>query len=447
MVDGGYKTAMTEACDPMLLMQRVTDRTLDLVSAADGVMVGVADESGVTYVCGAGQCVSSLGARVDLHSSLSGLAVRTGEVLRSDDTAHDPRVDGDACRRLSVASLVCIPLRRRGETLGVLAVNAAVPNAFGDDDVEELTRLADFLGVVVGSAWDLAMVSRQVLALAPDAEAATSLTAPSERVDVASRFMMSVLRPDTVDHLDARRRIQAVLDDPDALTVVFQPIVDLDAGLVAVEALSRFRPTPARPPDQWFADAHRVGLGVELELLAIARAVDQIDGLPDGIALNINAGPATLVAPALADLLDGPVASRVVLELTEHTHIQDYPELTAALWALRRTGVRIAVDDAGSGYSSLAHILKLAPDYIKLDRELISNIDLDPVRRALASSLVAFADDTGARILAEGVETQAELETVHRLGVKYAQGYHLGRPGPLASLSGREVNRLTEILH
>lgn len=446
MVDG-YTAAMAEASDPMLLMQRVTDRTLELVPAADGAMVGVADEHGVTYVCGAGQCVSSLGTRVELGSSLSGLAVRTGEVLRSDDTEHDPRVDAAACRRLSVASLVCIPLHRRGEILGVLAVNAAVPNAFDDADLDELSRLAGFMGVVVGSAWDLARVSRQVLDLTQDTDALAPLAAPSSaRVDVASRFMMSVLRPDAVDLLDARRRIQAVLDAPDTVSIVFQPIVDLDAGLVAVEALSRFHGDPVRSPDQWFAEAHEVGLGVELELLAIARAIDQLDELPEGIDLNVNVGPATLIAPGLAELIQGPVARRLVVELTEHTHIQDYPELTSALWALRRRGVRIAVDDAGSGYATLAHILKLAPDVIKLDRELISNIDVDPVRRALAACLVAFGGDTGAEILAEGVETHAELETIHRLGVHFAQGYHVGRPGPIASLAQQEINELTQLL-
>ena len=100
--------------------------------------------------------------------------------------------------------------------------------------------------------------------------------------------------------------------------------------------------------------------------------------------------------------------------------------------------MRIAVDDAGSGYSSLAHILKLAPDFIKLDRELVSGIDLDPVRRALAASLVTFAADTGAEIVAEGVETEDELEVLRRLGVRYAQGYHLGRPAPLHALANRD---------
>jgi GAF domain-containing protein len=136
---------MSQTIDPLRLMQRVTDRTLDLIAPADGVMVGLANDDGVTYVCGAGHRVSPLGTRVDLESSLSGLAVRTGQLQRSDDTDADPRADAAACRRLSVASLVCVPSSRMHETLGVLAVNATRPRAFSDDDVELLTRLADFV--------------------------------------------------------------------------------------------------------------------------------------------------------------------------------------------------------------------------------------------------------------------------------------------------------------
>jgi EAL domain-containing protein (putative c-di-GMP-specific phosphodiesterase class I) len=153
------------------------------------------------------------------------------------------------------------------------------------------------------------------------------------------------------------------------------------------------------------------------------------------VAVTINLGPAAVAAPPILEVLCSLPPQRVVLELTEHVDIEDYPGLTGSILALRRVGVRIAVDDAGTGYSGLAHILKMAPDLIKLDRELVSNIDMDPVRRALAASLVAFAADTGAEITAEGVETADELEAVRRLGVHYAQGYHLGAPAPLNALS------------
>ena len=431
--------AMGQTIDPLRLMQRVTDRTLELIAAADGVMVGLANDHGVTYVCGAGHRVSHLGTRVDLESSLSGLAVRTGQLQRSDDTDADPRVDTAACRRLSVASLVCVPLSRMHETLGVLAVNATRPHAFTDDDLEVLTRLADFVSVAIGSACDLSRVSSQLLGLSQPTEAsAEAAESVNTSADTASRYVMGVLSPDTVTRIDCGQRIQRVLDDPTVLSMVFQPIVDLVTDEVAaVEALARFDVSPYRPPDVWFHEAHEHSLGVELELLAITRALAQLPMLPDGVALTINAGPELVMCPRFVNaFLDVP-AREVILELTEHTLVDDYPALIAALYELRRKGTRLSIDDTGSGFSSLAHILKLAPDFIKLDRALVSGIDVDPVRRALATSLVTFAADTGADIVAEGVETKDELEVLRRLGVRYAQGYHLGHPSALDALANR----------
>ena len=433
-------TAMGQTIDPMTLMQRVTDRTLELIGAADGVMVGLADNHGVTYVCGAGHRVSHLGTRVDLDSSLSGLAVRTGRLQRSDDTEADPRVDSAACRRLSVASLVCIPLCRKHETLGVLAVNAKRAQAFDDDDVATLTQLADFVSVVIGSACDLSRVNAQLLEPGEptDASPGVSTGAVRRSADVARRYVMNVLSPNTVSQIDSGQRIQAVLDDPQAVSMVFQPIVDLVTNeAIAVEALARFDITPYRSPDVWFTEAHQNGVGVELELLALTMAVAQLPMLPDDVALTVNVGPQAIMCPELHDVvLDAP-ARRVILELTEHTVIEDYLGLIAALRMLRRAGARIAIDDTGSGYSSLAHILKLAPDFIKLDRDLVSGIDVDPVRRALAASLVSFAAETGSQIIAEGVETEDELDVLRRLGVRHGQGYHLGRPAPLEALADR----------
>jgi EAL domain-containing protein (putative c-di-GMP-specific phosphodiesterase class I) len=227
-----------------------------------------------------------------------------------------------------------------------------------------------------------------------------------------------------------------VLDDPTVLSMVFQPIVDLVTDEVAaVEALARFDVSPYRPPDVWFYEAHEHSLGVELELLAITRALAQLPMLPDGVALTINAGPDAVMCSQFVDaFLDVP-GRDVILELTEHTLVDDYPALIAALYELRRRGTRLSIDDTGSGYSGLAHILKLAPDFIKLDSYLVSGIDVDPVRRALAASLVTFAADTGARIVAEGVETKDELEVVRRLGVRYAQGHYLGHPSALDALA------------
>jgi PAS domain S-box-containing protein len=231
---------------------------------------------------------------------------------------------------------------------------------------------------------------------------------------------------------EREQRIRRVLDDGGP-TMVFQPILELASGkAIGAEALARFTGQPYRPPNEWFADAADVGLGVELELSAIRVALSQLDQLPSGAYLSLNAAPSTVTSPALHELLRGAgVAGRVVLELTEHVGVADYTELTEALDGLRAMGVRLAVDDAGSGFSSLQHILNLRPDIIKLDRALVEGIDADPARRALAGSLLTFGAEIGAQVVAEGIENQREQTVLRRLGVRYGQGFHLGRPAPL----------------
>lgn len=232
-----------------------------------------------------------------------------------------------------------------------------------------------------------------------------------------------------------RRRIRTVLAEQ-AFHVVFQPIVDLRGRrLVGVEALTRFSSQPTCPPDEWFDDAARVGLGVELELAVISAALEQLDQVPAEAMLTVNVSPATATSPALAEVLGRAARGRVVAELTEHARIDDYAELLESLDGLRAQGILIAVDDAGAGYSGLQQILKLRPDVIKLDMELTRGIDLDPVRRALASSLVRFSEETSAVLVAEGIETEGELITLQNLGVRWGQGFYLARPGPLSGVT------------
>jgi EAL domain-containing protein (putative c-di-GMP-specific phosphodiesterase class I) len=226
--------------------------------------------------------------------------------------------------------------------------------------------------------------------------------------------------------------VSAVIDTP-GLAIAYQPIVNLSTGAtVGFEALARFRAEPVRAPDKWFADAHSVSRGVELELLAIARAIDGLARLAPGAYLSLNVSPCTILAGGLeAALADTPL-DRLVLELTEHAPIEEYDALNAALAPLRSAGLKLAIDDAGSGYASFRHILQLHPDVIKLDLSLIRDIDLDPGRRALAKGLIIFANETGATIVAEGVETERELDVLKAIGVKVAQGYLFGKPAPLA---------------
>ena len=234
----------------------------------------------------------------------------------------------------------------------------------------------------------------------------------------------------TRDREQRAERIRTVLGG-EGLRMVFQPIVRLNTMRVAgAEALARFDAEP-RNPALWFSEAAMLDMGVDLDLAAMRSALSRIDELPEGAYLSLNASPDTVVAPELRTLLAAAPAGRILLEITEQTAIADYEPIVAALREMRALGVRVAVDDAGAGYASLNHILRLRPDVIKLDVALTRDIDSDPARQALARALVDFGRSIGADLVAEGVETQTELDMLVWLGVTYAQGYFLARPGDL----------------
>jgi EAL domain-containing protein (putative c-di-GMP-specific phosphodiesterase class I) len=214
--------------------------------------------------------------------------------------------------------------------------------------------------------------------------------------------------------------------------IVYQPIYHLKTGrLAGLEGLSRFNLEPARPPNEWFAEAAEVGMGADLELAAIRTAIESLPRIPADAYLSVNCSPQTILDARLQNFLQGVDLQRVVLEVTEHDYINDYPALLSVLTPLRALGLRVAIDDAGAGYASLRHVLNFQPEKIKLDISLTKNLDADPKRRALASALIAFGREIHSHIVAEGVETAAELATLMRIGVDSAQGYFLARPMPL----------------
>jgi len=224
--------------------------------------------------------------------------------------------------------------------------------------------------------------------------------------------------------------------EPD-FRLVYQPIVHLDTGDIAgVEALCRFG--DGRSPERWFQECEHLDLAAVLDLAIIERAIDELPLLPDGY-LSINLSPSTLRDPRLSDLLLSPKisADRIVVEVTEHARVADYLEAQRVLGALRRAGVRVAVDDAGAGYSTFRHILQLRPDIIKMDQSITRDIDTDPARRALATALVIFAGEVGASVVAEGVETEAELRALAETGIYRGQGFAISaaQTPPLAPLS------------
>lgn len=225
-------------------------------------------------------------------------------------------------------------------------------------------------------------------------------------------------------------RVQGVLDEEE-IGPVYQPIFDLeDERVIAYEALSRFPGDPARGPDRWFAEAWDVGLGIPLELMAVRIAAGALPRLPDDVSLSVNASPPTIFSGRFLSCF-GEDADRVTVELTEHRHVDDYEGFTSMLGPLREAGGKVAIDDFGAGYASLRHILKVRPEWIKLDISLTERIDENQVAHALASSLVSFADEVGVRVIAEGIETEEELDALLEIGFRYGQGFYFGMPSPL----------------
>nr|MBA2240165.1 EAL domain-containing protein [Solirubrobacterales bacterium] len=209
-----------------------------------------------------------------------------------------------------------------------------------------------------------------------------------------------------------------------------QPVAALATGLVVgYEALARFPGSPHPSPAMMFAQATAAGLGPELEAAAI-RAALELPGRPPGTFLALNTSPSALTTGPVRESLSGPLEG-VVIEITEHESIpDDSAAFSAAIAALRSRGARIAIDDAGAGYAGLRQLMRLRPDILKLDIELVKNIHRDPARAALVESLVRYARKIGAVVCAEGIENLDELARVADLDVEWGQGYVLAGPQP-----------------
>src|SRR5690606_2929029 len=151
-------------------------------------------------------------------------------------------------------------------------------------------------------------------------------------------------------------------------------------AVLGYEALTRF--DDGTPPDRMFADATASGIGIELEVAAIRAALDAAGPLPANRFIDLNVSPELVLAEEPLRTLLRERGFNIVVGLTEHTAIADYAEVRAAIAALGGH-VQLAVDDAGAGFASLRHITELRPQFVKLDRGLISGIDGDLVRQAM----------------------------------------------------------------
>ncbi len=227
------------------------------------------------------------------------------------------------------------------------------------------------------------------------------------------------------DPRTAAAEVEQVLAE-DGLLVVTQPICQLSTGLLmGHEALSRFPGRGHREVSEWFALAREGGSAPALESRAITLAREQHDPA-SGAYLTVNVSPSVLGSPQVQDALAGDLAG-VVVEVTEDSRL-DLTELARLLDRLRARGARVAMDDTGAGYDGLRRLVRLRPEIVKLDRELVHAVHEHPEKRAMVEALVSFCRQTGAVMCAEGIESLDELRTLVDLGVDLGQGWFVGRP-------------------
>ncbi len=305
----------------------------------------------------------------------------------TDDAVHSARL-----RALGVHTMVWAPLRRDEQIIGDIGL--------GTREAQRGAVLADHRAMVE----EFAMVTAGLLGPA-----------------LAERDRRAALRRETVARLTAR-----------AFYPVFQPIVDLESRtVVGYEALTRF--TDGERPDRCFAQAREAGLGPEFELATLAAAVSAAQRLPAGAWLDLNVSPALLLDWMRLRAVVGGLDRPVVVEITEHEPVADYGALREAFGKCPHE-LRLAVDDAGAGAANFGHIVELRPDFIKLDISLVRHVDTDLGRQALVVAMRHFSKRAGCRLVAEGIETEAEARTLVDLGIELGQGYLLGRPASIEDL-------------
>ncbi len=372
---------------------RGVDVSVVMALAADGAVTVLAIDSPNDFPMTAGERLPAARATYLFERAAMGPWVE----------AWDEREeDGDYGRRLTKAGLRSTsyaPIRYGDKTLGLLVAGSLDPqDAF--PLIESLPAISEF-----GSA------ASAILAL-----------------DLKARTL-----------LDQRRVEVAEILDKLAFHPVFQPIVELQTRRqVGYEALTRFDDGIA--PDRHFSTAWSVGLGAELELATLGKAIKAARRwLPPETWLNLNISPGLLLRSDELSAVLNPAYRSLVLEVTEHEAISDYPKMRAALKRLRPA--LVAVDDAGAGIATFAHIVELQPDFIKVDIRLIRDVNKSPARQAMILALAHFAQATECQLIAEGVETSAEDRTLVRLGVGLGQGYLYGRPKRLTVRDGVSSRR------
>ncbi|MCC7381350.1 MAG: EAL domain-containing response regulator [Deltaproteobacteria bacterium] len=230
---------------------------------------------------------------------------------------------------------------------------------------------------------------------------------------------VEIIRP--VDELAFQRALSG-------LWIAFQPIVAWSSRRIAgYEALLR---TPSLGPQELLTAAERLDRVAELGRLIRGRAVAAMKSADPSQKLFLNLHPADLLDPDLfaKDTPLAAIADRVVLEITERAPLSKTPALEARLAELRERGFTLAIDDLGAGYAGLTGLTLVRPDVVKLDRDLIRGIDLSATLRKVVSSTIRMCQDLGTQVVAEGVETSGECETLVSLGCDLLQGFLFAKP-------------------
>jgi diguanylate cyclase (GGDEF)-like protein len=320
----------------------------------------------------------------------------------------------------------------------------ALPNAADERDVIAVPVTCRDRVVAVLTVWGPGCTP----ALSPILEAVATMLAGAW----SAQAQPSVERFDAPGSLVPDRRLRgtiASLLTSGTIVAALQPIVRLvNDTVIGYEALARFPPrTRIRTPDQLFGAAAALNMQSAVDLACVRAALQAAPDIGEA-DLFVNVLIGTLVDQSGVAALDQAVhearvdPTAIVLEFSEREPVPDLALLQRIAAELRARGFRIAVDDAGAGHASMRVIAELRPEFIKVDRSLITAIDADRARRALVVALLSFSGHIGARVIAEGIETQREQETLQSLGVQFGQGWLLGRPvlpHPLAGDTSMEV--------
>jgi EAL domain-containing protein (putative c-di-GMP-specific phosphodiesterase class I) len=382
----------------------------DTVGAAIGYYTA---PTGLMLVRGAGALSPMAGRVVRMDPAIAARWADVRAPLAVDDLASDPRLSGlpgALATTLGLRSALVVPLVTQNVAVGALVLASANTGTYRSGAIQNIESIsAAIIPLMLGSERLGHLLER--LLWAGSAGWANPLLSGDSAMGPSSR---------------------TGLLEPFALKPVFQPIISVsDRRVVGFEGLSRFIGPSGHASADLFGSARLSLAGHQMELQALEAILLAARRIPDHFILSVNLSPLVALHPAAQKLILAE-SRALILELTEYHGIT--PAMEMELGRLRGSGIQLAVDDVGSGHSTLSRILRLRPEVIKLDRDLISDLATDPVRQTFVTAFVQVAAQTGSAVIAEGVETGIQAEILAQLGVDYAQGYAFGRPQPVDDL-------------